>query len=112
MKEGMRALVENSSMPTKKPNMVVPRKLPSLARSRWKNGCSAVMVWVTNTHSPAAAKAASVQISTDSNQSWLGPRSIISWKAPMNSANPPKPKKSKGLCLPPSSSSMKAWMPR
>ncbi len=95
------AVVENSSAPTNRPKLVQATKLRSLARSRWKNGCLAVMVWTMNTQKPPAAMMASIQISREPNQSWLGPRSVISWKAQTKVIREPKPRKSNGRSLPP-----------
>ena len=72
MKHGSSAVVENSSAPTNRPKVVQATKLRSLARSRWKNGCSAVRVWTMKIQNAPAAMIASIQISREPNQSWLG----------------------------------------
>ncbi len=46
--------------PTQNPNSVQETKLRSLARSRWKNGCSAVSVWMRKIQKPSAATTASI----------------------------------------------------
>ena len=63
------------------------------------------------------AMIASVQISVEENQSWLGPRSQNIWAAATKVTSVPKPKKSKGfglsclLSLMNSHTPMKAKMP-
>ena len=90
-------MVENKRMPTKKPKMQAVTKLRSRSSARSKNGWAVVMVWITKTHRPAPARIASVQISRDWNQSWLGPRSSTIWAAAMNRVSMPKPRKSNFL---------------
>jgi hypothetical protein len=84
-------------MPRKKPTTEATTKLRSRIRARSKNGFLAVREWTVNMYSARAATVASVQISDELNQSWVGPRSSISWKAPMNMVSMPKPKKSNFL---------------
>ena len=64
------------------------------------------------TNRSQAARAASIQISLESNQSCRGPRSTITCRAITKVINAPKPRKSKGRSRPPSSWPMKVQTPR
>jgi len=112
MKLGNSAVVENNSAPTNIPNRVQATKLRFLARSRWKNGCSTVTVCSMNRIKATMATPASIQISVEPNQSWLEPRSIISWNEPIKVARVANPRKSNGLCRPPRSRAMNRYTPR
>ena len=97
---GSRAMVENSSMPMKKPNTVQVTKLRSSARARSKNGLRRGQgLDQEDPGSPRRPTTVSVQISPDEYQSWLGPRSRTSWKAEISTVRAPKPMKSNGLAI-------------
>ena len=82
-------------MPIKKPKIQHVTKLPSASSSRATKGFSAVASCTPKIQMAMTATISSVQISVEPSQSWLGPRSSISWKAPMATARARKPRVSK-----------------